>query len=129
MTSHGHHCPCNQKLKNQISTFYPELKNITKLNDLERKKYLKNSSPCLLKFLSHCTGAILRKDIELPPADYEKLKPFKDLLLKFQNQKISLKKKKEEFFQKNKKGGFFALLPILASILGPILGKVISEHI
>lgn len=127
MTSHGHHCPCSQNLKNQISTFYPDLKNITKLSDQERKKYLKKTSPCFLKFLSQCSGAILRKDIELPPIDYEKLKPFKNLLLEFQNQKVSLKKKKEKVL--NKKGGFFALLPILASILGPILGKVISEHI
>jgi hypothetical protein len=102
------------------------LKNITKLSDQERKNYFKKSSPCFLKFLSHCTGAILRKDIELPSKDYEKLKPFKNLLLDFQNQKISLKKKKEKFT--NKKGGFLTLLPILASILGPILGKVISEH-
>jgi hypothetical protein len=129
MTAHGHHCPCSQTLKNQISTFYPELKNITKFSDKERKKYLKKSSPCFLKFLSHCAGAVLRKDIELPTIDYEKLKPFKHLLLELQNQKISLKKKKDRFISKTKKGGFFALLPIFASILGPILGKVIANHL
>lgn len=129
MTSHGHHCPCNKNIKNQISAFYPEFKKISNLSDSERKKYLKSSSPCFLKFLTHCAGAVLRKDIELPISDYQKLKPFKNLLIDLQNQKLSLKKKKERFISKNKKGGFFALLPILASILGPILGKVIANNI
>jgi hypothetical protein len=126
MTTHGPQCPCSFPLKSQISTFVPALNTLAAAGK-KKRKLLANASPCLVKFLSNCAGAILRKDIELPPSGYEQLKKHKKLLVYLNSKRNSLKRKKFAFL--SKKGGFFAFIPILASLLAPLLGKFIASHI
>ena len=126
MTSHGSHCPCTFPLRGQISTFAPAL-NLLAQSGRKKRQILKTASPCFIKFLSNCAGAILRKDIELPQSGYDLLKKHKKLLLYLNSKRNSIKRKKFAFL--SKKGGFFAFIPILASVLAPILGKLVADHI
>jgi hypothetical protein len=126
MTSHGSKCPCSYPLKSQISTFVPTLNALSNAGR-KKRKLLANASPCFVKFLSSCAGAVLRKDIELPASGYEQLKKHKKLLVYLNSKRNSLKRKKFAFL--SKKGGFFAFIPILASLLAPLLGKLVADHI
>lgn len=108
-------CSCELPIKEQIKEFLPIIQRISKAKTFKEKKLIFDKhGKCLTKFLSECSGAILREDIKLP--SYKKLKGFKPTLLQLADPSISLKKK-SLLFGKKKTGGFFALLPILGSIL------------
>jgi hypothetical protein len=113
---HQKKCPCALSINKQIPIFLPFLKKISKAKTLDQKKKIFEEAPdCLTEFIAHCSSAILRGDIELPPKDYQKLKEHKKLLLKLSNRNKSLKHKVKTFL--NKAGGAFPLIPILGSIL------------
>ena len=109
---------CKQPIKKQIKIFYPILSKIAKTRSYPNKlKFFETHQPkCLVNFLQKCSEAVLRKDIELNSAQYKKLKPYKNQLLKLSDPKISIKQKLRNF--KDKTGGFIGpLLTILAGIL------------
>ena len=113
---------CNLPIKKQIKVFYPTIKKIStaRTHPKKLKLFATNKPRCLINFLQKCGEAVLRKDIELEPEQYQKLKPYKDQLVQLSNPKISLRKKLIAF--KNKSGGFLGpLLTILASIVGNTL--------
>lgn len=113
---HSKTCRCNTSIQNQIEHFTPIIRKIARTKDLKTKKALFKTAPkCITKFLSECSGALLRGDIELPQASYKRLKNHKKTLLYLANPKKSLIRKSKKLF--NKKGGFLSLLPILGGIL------------
>jgi hypothetical protein len=119
-------CPCELPIKEQIKVFSPIIQNISKAKTLKEKKNIfKKQSKCLTKFLSECSGAILREDIKLP--NYKPLKKHKTALLQLADPSIKLKEKSQLF--ENKKGGFLTtLLPILGGILAnTVLPLIINK--
>lgn len=118
-------CSCELPIKDQIQTFLPIIENIAKAKTLKAKKQLfKKHGKCLTKFLSECSGAILREDIKLP--NYKNIKKFKSALLQLADPAIKLKQKTQLFT--NKKGGFLSLLPILGGILAnTVLPLIINK--
>jgi hypothetical protein len=119
MWKHKSDCPCKLSIKKQIKIFLPFLKKISKAKTVAQKKKLYKEAPeCLTKFISHCSSAILRGDIELPAAHYKKLKKYKKLLLELSNENTSLKHKIRATLKKS--GGAFPFIPILGSILANI---------
>jgi hypothetical protein len=121
-------CPCNLSIQKQIKYFLPFLKKISKAKTLKSKKALFKQAPeCLTKFISECSGALLRGDIELPINKYKKFKPFKKSLLFLSNTKTKIPEKTQKFL--NKKGGqLFSLLPILGSLLAnTVLPLIINK--
>lgn len=95
------------------------MKKIGKAKTIAQKRILFEQAPkCLTKFISHCSSALLRGDIELPPQQYRKLKKFKNLLLNLSDKKTSLKHKINSFQEPT--GGAFPFIPILGSILANI---------
>jgi hypothetical protein len=111
-------CPCNLPIQKQIIHFSPLLKQLRKTKDIKTQKHLfKHNNPeCLTKFLSECSGAILREDIKLPT--YSQLKKVKTPLIKLADPSVSLESKTKAF---TKKGGFLSLLPILGGIIANTL--------
>jgi hypothetical protein len=110
-------CPCNLSITKQIKYFLPFLKKISKAKDIKTKRKLFKSAPeCLTKFISECSGALLRRDIELPITKYKRLKPFKKSLLYLSDTKHKLKNKTNAFLKK-RGGQLFSLLPILGTLL------------
>lgn len=120
-------CVCKKNILKQIHEYLPFLKQLAAAKPSKRTVLLENAPACFFNFVSMCSGAILRNDLELSPKGYDTLKPYTNLLLYLNNKRHSLKRKKAAFLSKH--GGFFPFIPILASILGPIFGKLISEHI
>jgi hypothetical protein len=122
-------CPCNWPIKKQIVHFAPILKHIRKLkNSKDQKHFFEQNKPeCLTKFLSECSGAILREDIKLP--SYKNLKKVKTPLIRLSDPSLSLKSKTKAF---TKKGGFLSLLPILGGIIAntllPMIINKFSKH-
>lgn len=118
-------CSCELPIKTQIQTFLPIIENIVKAKTLkEKKRIFKKHGKCLTKFLSECSGAILREDIKLP--NYKNIKKFKSELLQLADPSIKLKQKTHLFV--NKKGGFLSLLPILGGILAnTVLPLIINK--
>ena len=120
---------CELPIKKQVKIFYPTISKISKTRKFPSKLKLfeRNKPKCIVNFLQKCSEAILRKDIELKPAQYKKLKPYKNHLLKLSNAKISTKKKLQDF--KNKTGGFIGpLLTILAGILANTVIPHLIHH-
>lgn len=118
MPRHGKQtkCPCTLPIQQQIQHFIPYLKQITRAKDFKTKKKLFLQKPkCLTKFLSECSGALLRRDIELPLNKYKKLRPHKNNLILLSHPKVK-QADKIKFFLK-KKGGFLSLIPIIGTIL------------
>jgi hypothetical protein len=111
-------CPCNWSIKKQIVHFSPLLKQLNKLKNGKQQKHLikQNNPECLTKFLSECSGAILREDIKLP--SYSQLKKVKQPLIHLANPSLNLQSKTKAL---TKKGGFLALLPILGGIIANTL--------
>jgi hypothetical protein len=87
-----------------------------------KKLFLNNNPECLTKFLSECSGAILREDVKLP--SYSKLKKVKSSLVALADPSVSLKSKTKAF---TKKGGFLSLLPILGGIVANTLLPLIID--
>jgi hypothetical protein len=118
-------CSCQLPIKEQIKIFLPIIQDIVKAKTLKQKKDIFNKrGKCLTKFLSECSGAILREDIKLP--NYKLLKKFKTILLNLADPSIKLKEKTQLF--SNKKGGFLSLLPILGGILAnTVLPLIINK--
>lgn len=117
---------CQLPIKKQVKLFYPVISKISKTRNFPSKVKLfqENKPKCIVNFLQKCGEAVLRKDIELTPVQYKKLKPYKNQLLKLANSKISLKRKLADF--KNKAGGFIG--PLL-TILGSILANTVLPHL
>ena len=134
MTRHGgknKNCPCNLPIQRQIQLFTPYLKKISKAKDLKEKRKLFRQQPkCLTKFISECSGALLRRDIELPLNKYKKLKPFKNNLIYLSHPKVKQADKIKAFL--SKKGGFLSLIPIIGGILAntviPLLIEKFRKH-
>ena len=124
---HSSPCGCKKPLIEQIKTYLPFLKKLRKASKTEQIKIIKKAPACFLKFITECSGAILRKDIELPKQGYKSLKKYTDILLYLNNKRHSLKRKHSAFNSKH--GGFLPFLPLLAGVLAPIFGKLIAEHI
>lgn len=111
-------CPCNWPIHKQIIHFSPILKQLRKLKHVKDQKHLfkQNNPECLTKFLSECSGAILREDIKLP--SYKQFKKVKTPLVHLADPSISLQSKINAF---TKKGGFLSLLPILGGLIANTL--------
>lgn len=127
MTRHGKNsCPCDLPIQQQIQHFIPYLKQISRAKDFKTKKKLFLQQPkCLSKFISECSGALLRRDIELPIAKYKKLKNHKNNLLYLSHPKIKNSDKIKSFL--SKKGGFLTLIPIIAGILANTVIPLLIE--
>ena len=109
-------CPCNLPIEQQIKYFAPYIKRLGKTSNVQlRKKQFKKFPKCLTQFISECAGAILRRDVELTPHQYQRLSPFKNQLIFLSKSKPSIEQKREQFL--TTKGGFLSILPILGSIL------------
>lgn len=121
-------CSCNLPIKDQIRIFLPIISSISKAKTLrEKSKIFKKHGKCLTKFLSECSGAILREDIQLPQKQYSKLKSLKHTLLHLADPNIRLSSKIKTI--SNKKGGFLSLLPILGGILANTVLPLIVDKI
>lgn len=118
-------CSCPESLEEQVQHFTPLIRKIGRARTFEKKKQLFHSGPseCLTKFLSECSGALLRQDIRLP--SYKKIKKFKKELLYLANPEKSIKIKSKKFA--SKKGGFLQLLAILGNILASTVIPLIVD--
>lgn len=116
--THGRNvCPCNWPIKKQIEHFAPLCKQLSKAKNFrEYKRIVNGNSKCLTKFLSECSKAILREDIQL--ADYSRFKDKKKQLVSLADPTISLDTKTQAL---TKKGGFLSLLPILGGLVANTL--------
>lgn len=131
MTPRKKTCPCDFPIENQVQHFYPQIKKIGAQKKLRSRKAIFRKSPkCLTNFISECSRAILRRDIELTPDQYQQLSPFKQHLLFLSKSRPSLLEKARQI--DNVKGGFLSLLPILGSILAntvlPIIFSKWQKH-
>lgn len=111
-------CPCNWSIKKQIVHFSPLLKQLYRTKNEKQRHDLfnKNNPKCLTKFLSECSGAILREDVKLP--SYSRFKKVKEPLIKLADPSISLQSKTNAL---TKQGGFLSLLPILGGVIANTL--------
>lgn len=116
MTPRRKSCPCDYPIENQVQHFYPLIKKIGKERKLRSRKQLFKQSPkCLTNFITECSRAILQRDIELTPGQYQQLSPFKQHLIFLSKKHPSLLEKARQI--DNVQGGFLSLIPILGSIL------------
>jgi len=105
-------------MKRQLRKFLPILEFIDGLSDKERQKYLRYSSPSLIKFIADLCYNVLLGKLTLKKHILSKLKPHRKQIEKICAEGISLKRRKQIFMKKN----FFSvavspLIPVLLEIV------------
>jgi hypothetical protein len=118
---HFEDCPCKKPLEEQVNKVWPYINRAKRLKGSKLKFFLKNINHCILNFISHSCRAVCHGAIELPTSGKKKLRRFKNLLAKLNIKKRSAKKKRSLLL--SQKGGGFPFIPILASVLGPLIGR------
>ena len=91
----------------RVKRHLPVLEYLRDLNESERRNFVKNASPELLKTISEISLNILKGGLELPSGDIQKLK-------KYKKQIISLSAKRPSCVTRRKicaqRGGFLGSL-------------------
>ena len=98
------------------------IKTLSILPRKQRNRLLKKIDKSCIDCLRDCCKHILQGKIQLKPANKRRLKRYKSKLRAVANPQIgsSTARKHLQF------GGFFqALIPVLASLIGPIVSKLI----
>lgn len=122
-------CICGQQIVKRVKHFLPLLKKLKTAKTKERKAILKSASPCLVRLVSECGYNILKGNVQLPNAQYKKLKPYKRLMLFLSKPKVSIADKKEALVKKQ--GGAFpaVVLPLLLSAISGFAGEALAKSI
>jgi hypothetical protein len=122
---HSHVCPCNENVKTQTEFYSGILDKLGQGNTALRKRILKSSDPCFIRYLSRCAHGVLSSHIKLPKKEYSRLNGSKPLLLKLVSKSKSITKKRK-LLQDQIGGGFFSLLGgIAAAVIGNLINKAI----
>lgn len=122
---HSHVCPCNENVKTQTKFYSGLMEKLGRGNNRVRKRLIKSSDPCFIRYLSRCAHGVLSSHIKLPRKEYSSLSGTKPLLLKLVNKSKSIAKKRK-LLQEQIGSGFFPLLAgIAASVIGNLINKVI----
>ena len=100
------------------------IKSLTILPKKQRNKLLRKVDKSCIDSLRDCCRNILLGHIPLNPSNKRKLKPYKSKLRAAANPKIGSSKARKHF----QIGGFFqALIPVLASIIGPVISSLVGK--
>jgi len=89
---------------------------LSKCNKVQRKSLVSNATPEEIATLCECVLNVYKKNVPVSNKTYRELKPFKQVLHKCLNKKLSIKKKKQVL---QRGGGAF--IPILLSAVLPYL--------
>ena len=89
----------------------------------QQKALLEKSSDGLVRAIGQCCEHALKGHVPLSGAQYQHLKRHKTKLRKLAGKGITVKGKRKILTQK---GGMAHLIPILGSLVGPLLGKLFS---
>ena len=100
------------------------IKSLSILPKKQRNKLLGKIDKSCIDSLRDCCRNILQGKVQLNPKNKRKLKPYKNKLRAAANPKIGSNKARKYF----QFGGFFqALIPVLASIISPIISNLIQK--
>lgn len=120
-------CWCFKPIAKRFSFFKPKLEELNKANSSkERVKIIKKSNLCFVRFLCEIGKNILKGNIRLPTAQFQKLKPHKRLLLYISGRQTPLRERKRVLLEKG--GGFLPIvLPFLLSAISGFAGQALSK--
>jgi hypothetical protein len=132
---HPRGCVCSKDTKTKTQFYLPHLRTLCRKNKSDRSEYFKTADPCIIKYLSQCCDAILKEYIQLPTADYPKLRKQRNNLLLLAKRKASIAQKRATLSSKS--GGAVGIIPVLlktllsvaAGIGGSVAGDYISRRI
>ena len=100
------------------------IKSLTILPKKQRNKLLRKVDKSCIDSLRDCCKSILQGEIPLNPSNKRRLKPYKNKLRAAANPKIGSNRARKHF----QFGGFFqALIPVLASVIGPIISSLVQK--
>lgn len=122
-------CVCTKQILDRLKYFLPIFKKLKQAKAKDRKEILKSSSPCLVRLVSECGYNILKGNVQLPKAQYKKLKPYKRLMLYLSKPKVPIKDKKAALVRKQ--GGAFpaVVLPLLFSAISGFAGEALAKSV
>jgi len=124
---HSKECPCNENIKVQSEFFGGAIDKLVKSGPKKQTELLKKSSPCFVRYLSHCAGGVLKGHVKLPKKKLKELSSEKKVLLNLVSPKISWRKKRT-LFAREQKGGFLRVLSGIASAaLSSLIGNQIAK--
>lgn len=124
---HSHVCPCNENVKTQTKFYSGILEKLERGNTALRKRIIKSSDPCFIRYLSRCAHGVLSSHIKLPKKEYSRLNGSKPLLLKLVSKSKSIAKKRK-ILQDQVGGGLFTILGgIAAAVVGNLINKAINN--
>jgi hypothetical protein len=107
----------------------PELKRLKRLAEKDRRRYLKTCEGSFIDCLCECVRNLLKGRVPLKQKQLKSLRRYKLLLRKVASKKTSQGERRRIL----QTGGFVgavlpALLGGLSSILGPVVGRLVSRN-
>ena len=119
-------CVCSKELGERMKAYVPLLKKLNDADETERAAIILKAPTCFIRFMCECGLNILKQNLTLSKAQYEKLSDHKRLLLYLSQPYVSFKKRRSVLLKKE--GGFLpALTPILLSALAGFVGQAASK--
>lgn len=113
----GRACICKgMSLKERFEYFEPKLWEFQNADINTRKEILNKAHPCLIQLICEIALNILKENIVLPEDQYERLKPYKRMLLNLCQPGRTLKQRKKVLLRAL--GGF--LPKVLPSVLSAV---------
>jgi hypothetical protein len=125
---HPRGCVCFKDSRTRTQHYLPQLRLIARQRKANKRDVIEASKPCVIKFIGQCCHALLKKYIQLPSENYNKLKKYRDDILYIASAKTNLRQKRARLIEK--RGGFLPfLIPALTSSLVSIGSQLISQLI
>lgn len=109
-------------MSKRVKNHLPVLRALVSLRPQERKSFLCHSSDDFILTLCEIALNVLKGNIPLSKAQYNKLKKQKRLIKLFADKKVSLKRKRQSI---NQSGGF---LGTLLSVAIPVISGLLAAR-
>jgi hypothetical protein len=116
-------------MSSRVRQVLPELKRLKHLAEKDRRRYLKNCEGSFIDCLCECVKHLLKGRVPLKQKQLKSLRRYKRLLRKVASKKTPQGERRRIL----QTGGFVgevlpALLGGLSSILGPVVGRLVSRN-
>jgi hypothetical protein len=112
-------------MSDRIARNASKIKSLQRMNCTNRKSYLKHCDREFIDSICECTKNLLAGNVPVTSKQYKKLKPYKKVLRKLSNKKLTNEHRRQLLVKQ--KGGFLpALLAPLVGLASSLIGGLIG---
>ena len=107
------------KMSERLRRNQPNLNSLRRMNREARKSYLKRCNQEFIDCLCECSKNLLKGNVPVSTAQFKKLKPYKKVLRKLSNNKVSCEHRRKLLVRQTGSG-------FLPALIGPLIALAAS---